>query len=67
MSDLTFRQARQLSKTQVFLIDGKSMSISPKDKYKDPSYMKPKGIRVPVFIWYLFYSVVMWQQDRRTK
>jgi len=67
MSKFTISQLHRLSKTQVFHLSSKGMSISPKDKYKDKSYGKPNGIRVPAFIWYLFYSIEVSKELRRTK
>jgi hypothetical protein len=41
--------------------------MSPKDKYIDGSYGKPKGIRVPGFVFYVFYLVAYAREARRVK
>ena len=67
MSRFTLSQMHQLSKTQVFHINRSYMSMSPKDKYKDGSYTTPKGIRVPGFVWYVFYLIEYTKEQRRNK
>ena len=67
MSKFTLSQVHKLGKTQVFHLSRKYMSMSPKDKYKDGSYGKPKGIRVPGFVFYVFYLVAYTREARRNK
>lgn len=43
------------------------LSSSPKWKHKDKVYGMPKGIRVPFFIWYGLYQVMVWQDKRSSK
>ena len=67
MSKFTLSQVHKLGKTQVFHLNRSYMSMSPKDKYKDGSYSKPKGIRVPGFVWYVFYLIEFAKETRRNK
>ena len=67
MSKFTLSQMHKLGKTQVFHVNRNYISISPKDKYKDGSYGKPKGTRVPGIVCYVFYLVQLQREQRRNK
>lgn len=65
------KQYKQLLKQhpQVHYVTFKPFTLGsvPKWKAKDKSYGVRKGIRIPFFIWYMFYLIMGWQDKRSSK